>query len=281
MDYEIADLLRNKEKIESLAIITKSLNKTELFSGNQLIDEMKKVNFSQEEAESVMYILMDNGCLEVKKPGKRIEMYLFKINPKIRKYLQNQKKAVDILPKKPPQFPSESYDLLVTYPNDKKFERVNELKLLFPNLKRLFRSAKNELCIVNPYFDEAGTRRIIEDLLEAAKRGVKIKIVVREYGENAKLTKCVDLIKDYFSKEGMLSQLQMKNYYRKETQQIFAIHSKIIISDDDKCYIGSANLTASSFCSNLELGVVLKGRNVRKVKSLFDNLWKVSDLINR
>lgn len=275
MGYELAHLLADETQIQAIINFFGSLDE-KLVTGELLIQALEGCNLSWEEAEAVIYVLMDEGHFEVKKAGKRIESYMFAVQPTIRDYLSAQKAAAKVVQGTAVPSVEVDHELLVTYPNDKKFVRIDDLKLLFPNLKRLIRSAEKELLIINPFFDAAGIERIINDLLVAASDGVKTKIVVREYGQHETLTACVDTIIDNFVSNGSARLLQVRDYYKKLDHQIYAIHSKIIIADSAKCYVGSANLTMSSFYTNLELGVLLKGRTVKPVKSLFENLWKIS-----
>jgi HKD family nuclease len=275
MGYELAHLLASETKIQALIDLFRPLDQ-KVVTGAQLIQQLERCDLSWEEAEAVVYVLMDEGHFEVEKAGKRIGSYIFAVQPTIQLYLLAQKAGVKVVKGVATPSAAEDHELLVTYPNDKKFVRIDELRLLFPNLKRLIRSAEKELLIINPFFDAAGIERIINDLLGAASSGVKTKIVVREYGQHETLTECVDTIIDNFISNGSARLLQVRDYYKKLDHQIYAIHSKIIIADSAKCYVGSANLTMSSFYSNLELGVLLKGRTVRPVRSLFENLWKIS-----
>lgn len=275
MGYELAHLLASETKIQALIDLFGSLDQ-KLVTGAQLIQQLERCNLSWEEAEAVVYVLMDEGHFEVEKAGKRLESYIFVVQRTIQPYLLAQKAGVKVVEVTATPSAAKDHELLVTYPNDKKFARIDDLRLLFPNLKRLIRSAEKELLIINPFFDAAGIERIIDDLLAAASSGVKTKIVVREYGQQETLTECVDTIIDNFVSNGSARLLQVRDYYKKLDHQIYAIHSKIIIADSAKCYVGSANLTMSSFYSNLELGVLLKGRTVRPVRSLFENLWKIS-----
>jgi len=275
MGYELAHLLASETKIQALIDLFRSLEQ-KVVTGAQLIKQLERCDLSWEEAEAVVYVLMDEGHFEVEKAGKRIESYIFVVQSTIRPYLLAQKAGVKVVEGAATPSAAEDHELLVTYPNDKKFVRIDDLRLLFPNLKRLIRSAEKELLIINPFFDAAGIERIIDDLLAAASSGVKTKIVVREYGQHETLTECVDTIIDNFVSNGSARLLQVRDYYKKLDHQIYAIHSKIIVADSAKCYVGSANLTMSSFYSNLELGVLLKGRTVRPVRSLFENLWKIS-----
>ncbi len=279
MDFEIASLLESEMKIQE--IINFFMMKTNFFSGREFIDFSKKIAISEDDAKTILYILIENGNLNLEKPGKNVLYYIFTKNSTIEDYLENQEKVVKFLKSKiSTKSKEEEFSFLITYPNDINFKKIDEIDLLFPNLKRLLRDSKKEVLIINPFFDKEGIDRILYDLLFAAQRGVNIRIVSREYGVSQKLTECVDTIRNVFKEKKLNNKLLIRDYYKKEEKQIFAIHSKIILVDNISVYVGSANLTFNSFYSNLELGVIIKGKKVLQIKDVFENLWDISKKIN-
>lgn len=52
-------------------------------------------------------------------------------------------------------------------------------------------------------------------------------------------------------------------------------HAKVYIFDDS-ALVTSANLSRTAFERNIEAGVLLEGKQVRKVKGFFEELWKNS-----
>ena len=54
-------------------------------------------------------------------------------------------------------------------------------------------------------------------------------------------------------------------------------HAKILLADNNKAYIGSANMTRWSRDFSMECGVILKGPSVKPVATLVDAIMKVSN----
>jgi len=82
-----------------------------------------------------------------------------------------------------------------------------------------------------------------------------------------------------FKKHGFESKIDIRDYFKrdpKSSKHMFAVHSKLLISDDSECYIGSANITATSLYSNFETGIIFNGKEVCKAKALFNSLWQAS-----
>ena len=57
-------------------------------------------------------------------------------------------------------------------------------------------------------------------------------------------------------------------------------HAKILLADNDKAYIGSANMTRWSRNFSTECGVIVKGPSVRPVATLIEAILKVSVLFS-
>ncbi|MCI0765285.1 cardiolipin synthase [Bacillus sp. TL12] len=109
----------------------------------------------------------------------------------------------------------------------------------------LIESAKEELYIGTPYFIPG--KKIMDALLQAKKRGVRITILVPKKADHplvreAKLPYCRKLMK-----AGC-------NIY--EFQQGF-FHAKIIMVDDHTCDIGTANVDMRSLYTNHEINCLL------------------------
>ena len=61
------------------------------------------------------------------------------------------------------------------------------------------------------------------------------------------------------------------------TPTVETFHAKILLADDDKAYIGSANMTRWSRDFSMERGVILRGPSVRPVATLVDAVLGVSE----
>jgi phosphatidylserine/phosphatidylglycerophosphate/cardiolipin synthase-like enzyme len=49
-------------------------------------------------------------------------------------------------------------------------------------------------------------------------------------------------------------------------------HLKLVIADERRAYIGSANLTFAALAGNVEVGALVEGKDIALLVSLFDTL---------
>ncbi|MBN1175184.1 phospholipase D family protein [Candidatus Woesearchaeota archaeon] len=285
---ELASQLQSSKNIHLLETVLNELfSKRKIVYGKELRDLIKKT-FGGKLSEIVVEILIENEVIIKSKAGSNIDSYLFEFNTAVSKFFfKHQVLVAEILEKTyiPSNKQEPLFKVLATYPEDGRFKKDSEMSLLYPTIKRLIQESNNNLDIINPFFEINGTKKIIPDLVTVAKKGVKIRIVTRSFfdkfdGNNNR--ESIKLICDTFKKENLLDQLSIKDYFKRDessSKQIFAIHSKILISDES-CYLGSANITMNSLYSNLETGVVFQGEEVKKIKILFNTLWLASNPIS-
>jgi len=281
---ELATYLKSTSDIKLIDDSIKQQFKLQRFIyGRDLIKELKN-NFSDKIATTILEILLENEVILKSKAGTSLSDYLFSYNLSVAKhFFKYQILVTEILEKTHfnKKITSNEFQILVTYPEDLHFEKDKDTALLYPKIKMLIQESKTSLNIINPFFDDYGTKQIIPDLLTAAKRGVTIRIVIRGFFDNSegqKNRESVKLLMDAFKQENVLDYLQIKDYFKRDkktSKQQFAIHSKILISDD-YCYLGSANITSNSLYSNFETGVVFTGSEIKKIQNLFNNLWAIS-----
>jgi phosphatidylserine/phosphatidylglycerophosphate/cardiolipin synthase-like enzyme len=58
---------------------------------------------------------------------------------------------------------------------------------------------------------------------------------------------------------------------------IETFHAKILLADDNKAYIGSANMTRWSRDFSLECGVIIRGPGIKPVATLVEAMMKISE----
>jgi phosphatidylserine/phosphatidylglycerophosphate/cardiolipin synthase-like enzyme len=61
------------------------------------------------------------------------------------------------------------------------------------------------------------------------------------------------------------------------TPTVETFHAKILLADDDKAYIGSANMTRWSRDFSMECGVIIRGPAVKPVATLLDAILGVAE----
>ncbi|MBX9789240.1 MAG: phosphatidylserine/phosphatidylglycerophosphate/cardiolipin synthase family protein [Pirellulales bacterium] len=114
--------------------------------------------------------------------------------------------------------------------------------------RRLFRRAQSRITISMAYFLPTG--RVLGELLRAARRGVRIEVVVPSQSD----VKLVERATRF-----MYPRLLRRCFVIYERQRRM-LHSKIAVIDDEWSVVGSANLDARSLGFNLEFLAVVRSR---------------------
>jgi cardiolipin synthase A/B len=124
--------------------------------------------------------------------------------------------------------------------------------------------ATDSVKIVNPYFVPGP--RVIRSLLRAAKRGVKVQLILPAKGD-VPIVRVVS--RSYYAS---LLRGGIEIFERQGTM----LHAKVMLIDDDWAIIGSANLDQRSFHRNYEVNVIVDSPAFgRQVAATFDeNLAK-------
>lgn len=125
---------------------------------------------------------------------------------------------------------------------------------------RKCREAKNKIVIATPYF--VPHRWLIKELKNAAKRGVKIEVIIPEESD----IWLADLARHIFTRN------------LRDIISFFFIpemnHAKVLLVDDQEGLIGSNNIDAQSFDYNLETSLVFKRKDmVGDLKQILER-WK-------
>jgi len=133
---------------------------------------------------------------------------------------------------------------------------------------RLIRDSRKYLKIINPFFSE-DTSRILETILPGKTgEGVMVEIFTRDTmdpdGNHEYLARLVKSI----VKEGMPRYFRIFEF----SEKYGFLHAKVLIRDGICAYIGSANLTATSFKKSLEIGVMVEGNIVEELERFINSL---------
>jgi phosphatidylserine/phosphatidylglycerophosphate/cardiolipin synthase-like enzyme len=116
---------------------------------------------------------------------------------------------------------------------------------------------------------------IQEAVVRAAKRGVKITVVVETPDK-------LDVENEYSTLQalgGDVARCSMVYYWPKENRKadesgkVGTLHVKCVVGDGNQLFLSSANLTKYAFRLNMELGVLINGgRLPRQIESTFESL---------
>jgi len=150
-------------------------------------------------------------------------------------------------------------------PSGPSFENDNNLKLFV----YLLHSAKKRISITSPYFvpDESTSLAIVA----AASRGVEVELFVSAIGDQYLVYHAQRSYYEELLRAGVSIYL-----YRAPT----VLHSKHFSIDDDVAVIGSSNMDIRSFSLNMEISVVVHGKDfVDSMRAVEDDYRSQSDLL--
>lgn len=117
----------------------------------------------------------------------------------------------------------------------------------------LVESATDTLTLVSPYFEPMGMGRLHDGLLAALQRGVAVLVLTHGIEDLSSLASASleALRRDSTGLAGLLRVLSVP-----PASQVF-FHLKIVVADERRAIVGSANVTDKGFDTNLEVGVLL------------------------
>jgi phosphatidylserine/phosphatidylglycerophosphate/cardiolipin synthase-like enzyme len=180
-----------------------------------------------------------------------------------------------------PDTASTSIELVATLPREVEREISVDVGRLDIALRRMLIDASDTVRVANPYFDP--DQWIVEDLASLPQRDIETRILTREVtGENADertLDAVTALVNTLGSDE--IGNVMIRDFYEtsRSGHQTGAVHAKLITVDDERCYIGSANLTDLNLRGNFEFGVILEGDLVCEVTEVFDAIFARADSV--
>ena len=171
-------------------------------------------------------------------------------------------------------------------------EKFSDLKIFdFGDfLVSSLRNAKEEVLICNPFIGIGGILVIFNELIEFTRRKVKLKILTRNvYNRESKdfapneQNKIMGLVKifELYNSQNLLNLIEIKDFgidfklftsrYKRHYE---GIHQKMIIIDDQLCYIGSGEIRDGSLYSNGECGCLFTdNRYIQFYKDFFNIFW--------
>lgn len=161
-------------------------------------------------------------------------------------------------------------ELLATLPNDDAIQATEFESILTESLE-LIKSAEDHLWLVSPYLSEEVFERLEPALKTAVNRGASISLLTRylTYGDgDGEYNR--EFVQEMVDVPEIASRTTLYEYINDETWDTF--HAKAIIADQQRAYLGTANVTHKGFLSNLELGVLFQGTPVTHLASLFESL---------
>jgi HKD family nuclease len=116
-----------------------------------------------------------------------------------------------------------------------------------------------KLVIVSPYLDSRGVGFLFTPLLNALGRGVRVTVVTHDALNAASLNAAAveELRREARRVGGRLSVYSADAGAGADRREHPLLHAKLVVADETRLLLGSANLTSYALSSNLELGTIL------------------------
>lgn len=133
--------------------------------------------------------------------------------------------------------------------------------------QRMAASAVHRFLVMTPFIDEDGLDRVLS-LFELTHPEVERCLVVRD-AESAAVT----------AVKQKLSELRVAVYefrLAKGAGQHETFHAKVVVADNNQCYLGSSNMTTWSFNYSLELGFYVRGESAKRTSEIIEAVLGVS-----
>ena len=131
-------------------------------------------------------------------------------------------------------------------------------------------NAKNEVSIlmydfrVYDKYPNSPSNEIAQSIIEAAKRGVSVKIILEKSDFDEQLNQANQNTAEYFAKNGVI--VKFESPYQ-------ISHAKLAIIDNG-AFVGSANWNYKSLTSNTEANIFTTNQQaIDKLKKYFENIW--------
>lgn len=284
-DFTVAKVINDVEKLKAVQEALRTFSQPDAIVGrasiNDTLSEISQYSLSNREFNALMSCLSNAGAAtEFEHSPRGYAYYKFTINPTQAVRILDQQ-IVGVVASGSFASSEERTDVSVvaTLPDDVSVSEDSLVDETNISLRKLVMSANSSVRIANPYFDP--NQRIVHDLAALPKRGVQTKILTREAGSeiisDEKLDFLTALVKNLDNSE--LDFLDIRDFYRKNESgnQTGAIHAKMVIVDGEKCYLGSANMTALNLQGNFEIGVLLQGDPVSTLVNVYDTMFNISD----
>lgn len=224
-----------------------------------------------------------HAATESKTNSKGYGQYTFAVSPQDAVQVLDQQVvaalALDQLQR--PETSTTGVELVATLPREVETGITADVGRLDIALRRMLMDASDTVRVANPYFDP--NQWIIEDLAALPQRGVETRILTREATGESADEQTLDAVTAIVNELGPdeIGNMKIRDFYEttRSGHQTGAVHAKIITVDDERCYIGSANLTDLNLRGNFECGVILNGKLVQEVVEVFDAIFEESESV--
>lgn len=144
-------------------------------------------------------------------------------------------------------------------------------------LRDLTLGARVSLLLVSPYVSAAGLRAMKGAVAMAATAGAWVTVITAPLDEN-EMRNRLAIAEFIDGEDGRLIERRLRVLVPAPTFDQL-IHSKLVVADRQRGYIGSANFSWHGMESNLELGVCLEPTQAAAIAGIFEHLEASGKLV--
>jgi hypothetical protein len=267
------------EPLAAAALLVCLANCSALSIRAGLLDDIaREQNITSQKFDSVLARMLEAGLLS--QTGDGISLTVSK-NDALRyaavlrgvayaRYRERDSNQVEIT-LSPPAHPSRLMEILPK--QGFSWTRLFDTK---DSLIELASQAERRLAIMTPFVDRDGFRWIAQLFETTAKKSLERLMIVR--GRDPAESALLSAYRSQFASYGVkIFGYSISHDPSLRTPAVETFHAKILLADDDKAYIGSANMTRWSRDFSMECGVILRGPAVKPVATLVDAVIGVSE----
>lgn len=160
-------------------------------------------------------------------------------------------------------------DLLGTFPEDDALA-TDSFNDLLTGVLDIVKNASSHVWIVSPFLSDEAFERLRPALLSAADRGSSISLVTRYLTYGGKDGEFNREFTHHLLDSPCGKSVRPYEYINDESWSTF--HAKVVATDQEEAYLGTANVTGQGFLSNLELGVRFERAAARELITLLESL---------
>jgi phosphatidylserine/phosphatidylglycerophosphate/cardiolipin synthase-like enzyme len=141
------------------------------------------------------------------------------------------------------------------------------------SFRALAQRARRRFVVMTPFLDDRGADWL-QSLLEETAPGVERTVILRYLDRPGAAGYPVGItrIRSWLDDNGV----RVSNYFlpTQGTEFRETFHAKVVLSDSDAAYVGSANVTGASQAVSMELGILVTGQAALDVAAVVDAILK-------
>jgi phosphatidylserine/phosphatidylglycerophosphate/cardiolipin synthase-like enzyme len=146
---------------------------------------------------------------------------------------------------------------------------IQATKQVFPDLAN---RAQRRYCIMSPFLDSEGGEMVL-DLFARTASSVSRELIIRGSPDGILPKGYSDISSALRAMNVSVFNFRLERGNRGGSE---TFHAKVVLADEDACYIGSSNMTKWSLDYSLELGLVVFGQAAARVARILDAVRSVA-----